>query len=118
MEKQEGSQPRTAKTKKKPRLRPRSRTNVKLQPRTKIMLGAAYKIASLNIWGTQKTGTNDEVQKAEKTKHKIAASQETRVNQNTREAIKHYIWLCSGEGGRKSYTAGAALVIHSIFFIT
>ena len=40
---------------------------------------------------------------------------ETRSNQNSRETRKEYTWFFSGEGGRKEYTAGVAIVVHNKF---
>ena len=85
----------------------------------KLMLGTKFNIATLNIRGTKKPGVRDEVEKwMEKRNIKILTLQETRVGQNTRETRKDYTWFFSGEGGRKEYTAGVAIIVHNSTFNT
>ena len=50
-----------------------------------------------------------------KNKVPILGLTETRNNQNSRENRKQYTWFVSGEGGRKEYTGGVAIIIHNSY---
>jgi exonuclease III len=72
----------------------------------KHMLGKTTKFATLNIRGIKKPGVREEIDSWMSEKQiDILCLQETRNNQNSRETMKNYTWLFSGEGGRKAYTA-------------
>ena len=95
---------------------PQQNPKPKLRLQMKLMLGTKFKIATLNIRGTKKLGVRNEIEKWMKSKDiKILALQETRVNQNTRESRKQYTWFFSGEGGRKEYTGGVAIIVHNSY---
>ena len=81
-----------------------------------MMLGTKLKIATLNTRGANNTGAINEGERGTKASFiKILALQETRVAQNIGESRKQYTRCFSGEGGRKEYTAGVAIIVENSY---
>ena len=80
----------------------------------RIRLGKVWWIATINARGMKRSGKREEIEQwMRDNKIMIATIQETRINQNAREARKEYTLYFSGEKGRPEYTAGVAIVINN-----
>ena len=89
------------------------------KPQIKIVLGRKFKMATLNTRSLKKPGMREEIEKWMKDNGiMVLALQETRIEQNQKEARGAYTWYMSGETKQKEiekYTAGVGLVIDNNF---
>ena len=74
-----------------------------------------FKIASINVRGTNQPGKWDEIEMwMTENNVRIALLQETRQATNSKVQRKQYIWYFSGENPiNPNYTSGVGIVIHS-----
>ena len=89
------------------------------KPQLKIRLGKKFKMATLNARSLKKPGMREEIEKWMKENEiMVLALQDTRIEQNQKEARGAYTWYMSGENKQKEiekYVAGVGLVIDNNF---
>ena len=89
------------------------------KPQLKIRLGKKFKMTTSNTRGLKKPGMREEIEKwIKENEIMVLALQETRIEQNQKEARGAYTWYMSGETKQKEidkYIAGVGFVIDNNF---